>query len=236
MFISMNVKLFGYGCLGALMMAGLAWPLPLSARTPGDRPVFPDKRPDTRIDPNRPARAAPNVPYHKTIKKQPETAQERRRVLNNLYAHLATAPDAQTAQEIASTIESLWYHSGSDTISVLLERANVALARKELNVARELLDAAVELAPDFAEAWNRRAVIFFLQNDYGRALGDLRRAIALEPNHFKALDGLGRILRDVGKKRGALEAFRMLKSVHPFYEKIDETIKELELEVEGRGI
>jgi len=184
-----------------------------------------------------PARASPSpVPYHKTIKKLPETAVERAKVLSNLYAHLATASDKQTANEIANTIESLWFHSGSDTITVLMNRANAALVRRRLDVARQLLDAVVELAPDFAEGWNRRGLVFYLKNDYARSLGDLRRALALEPNHFKALDGLGQVLRAVGQKRGALKAFRRLREVHPFWPSADDTILELGREVEGQGI
>ncbi len=233
MFYFMRILSIERACVTLVFMIGFAFSISAVAIAAGNGAADHDKTAPTK---DFFPKAKPAVPYHKTIKKQPETPKERRKVLSNLYAHLATAPDRQTAQEIAQTIESLWQHSNSDTISVLLGRANTAIVLKELGVARELLDAAVELAPDFAEAWNRRALVYYMQNDYARALGDLRRAIALEPNHFKAMDGLGRILNDVGQKKGALETFRMLKKIHPFWENSDELIKELELEVDGRGI
>ena len=214
----------GLGCLlGALVLATstLAEPPP---RGPNALPV-----------PKAPT-PAKKLPYHKSIKKLPETAQERRKVLSNLYALLATAPNEKTAQEIAGTIEALWYHSGSDTISLLLDRANTAASRKEFALASEILNSVVEIAPDFAEGWTRRAFVHYVQNDYARALGDLRRAVALEPNHYRALDGLGKVLRDVGQDRGALEAYRALNRVHPFWPGADEALKELEEKVDGQGI
>lgn len=195
---------------------------------------FPGQNPE--ITGPKAAKEKRKVPYHKSIKELPKTPEERRRVLSNLYALLATAHDEKTAGEIANTIQALWHHSGSDTVTLLLERSNVAARHKDYRLARELLDAAVELAPDYAEAWARRAFVHYLQDDYARALGDLRRALALEPNHFKALDGLGLVLRDVGQKKGALKAFRTLQQVHPFWPDIAQTIKELEEDVEGRGI
>ena len=81
----------------------------------------------------------------------------------------------------------------------------------------KLLDHIVELAPDFTEAWNRRAYVHFVRNEIELALGDLRRALALDPNHFKALDGLGQILREIGQKKAALKAFKQLLEVHPYW-------------------
>ena len=94
----------------------------------------------------------------------------------------------------------------------------------------------MELAPDYAEGWNRRAYVYFLKNDYERALGDLRRALALEPNHFKALEGLARILRDIGQKKSALQAYKQLLTINPFLAGAKEAVDELTVEVEGQGI
>jgi tetratricopeptide (TPR) repeat protein len=94
----------------------------------------------------------------------------------------------------------------------------------------------VELSPDYAEGWSRRAYVYYLQSDYDRAAGDLRRALALEPNHFKALDGLARILRESGQKKSALKVYEQLLRIHPFMPGAKEAVDELTLEVEGQGI
>jgi tetratricopeptide (TPR) repeat protein len=166
----------------------------------------------------------------------PKTPAERDKTLSDLYALLATADDEESAKAIADAIERIWQFSGSATLDVLMERSAKALVEKKNDLALKLLDFAVELAPDFTEAWNRRAYVHFLKSDYERALGDLRRTLALDPNHFKALEGLAQILREVGQKRGALQAFKKLIDVHPYWSGAQQAVDELEREVEGQGI
>jgi tetratricopeptide (TPR) repeat protein len=162
--------------------------------------------------------------------------QDREALLAELYTHLARAPDATQAAPIAETIEGLWLQSGSDTIGVLMGRSAKAINEQKNDLALQLLDAVVELAPDYAEGWNRRAYVYFLQNNYEGAVGDLRRALALEPNHFKALEGLARILRDTGQKKSALQAYKELLKINPFQEGAKDAAEELSVEVEGQGI
>ena len=166
----------------------------------------------------------------------PETPAQRAKILSDLYAHLATAEDARSAAPIVEAIERVWLYSGSDTISLLMERSLAAMAAKNPDLALKLLDTVVELAPDFAEGWNRRAYVHYMQSDYERALGDLRRVLALEPNHFKALDGLAQILREVGEKKAAIRAYQQLLQVHPHWAGAQEAIDDLTREIEGRGI
>jgi tetratricopeptide (TPR) repeat protein len=75
-----------------------------------------------------------------------------------------------------------------------------------------------------------------VRNEIELALGDLRRALALDPNHFKALDGLGQILREIGQKKAALKAFKQLLEVHPYWSGAQQLVDELAREVEGQGI
>ena len=166
----------------------------------------------------------------------PKTPAEREKTLSDLYALLATAEDEDTAKAITDAIERVWVHSGSATIDLLMERSIRAMAEKKVDLALKLFDAVVDLAPDFTEAWNRRAYVHFLRKDTERALGDLRRALALDPNHYKALEGLAQILREIGQKKAALKAFRQLLDVHPYWSGAKEAVEELEREVDGQGI
>ena len=166
----------------------------------------------------------------------PKTPAEREKTLSDLYALLATADDEESAKAITDAIERVWLHSGSATIDLLMERSIKAMSEKKVELALKLLDHVVELAPDFTEAWNRRAYVHFTQNDIERALGDLRRTLALDPHHFKALDGLGQIMREIGQKKAALKAFKQLLDVHPYWSGAKQAVEELEREVDGQGI
>lgn len=205
-------------------------------RTPHSSP--PAAKPQPRkAEP--PRSAAPGAKQPGAIAKKksppPDTFEAREKTLSNLYAHLATAEPGEAAG-IAVAIEALWVQSGSDTVSLLLTRATQATLEKKTELARDLFDAIVDLAPDFAEGFARRAFFHYQQNDPTRALGDLRRTLALEPNHFRALDGLSTILSDIGEKRASLKALQQLELVHPNWPGLAEDLKEMERAVEGQGI
>jgi len=168
--------------------------------------------------------------------KIPDSAVERAKMLDNLYALLATSESEEAAEKTSKAIARLWLSSGSDTVAVLMGRAAKAMEGKNPTLALRMLDAVVEQAPDYAEGWSQRAHVLYLEGDAHRALGDLRRALALDPNHFRALSALGHILREYGAKDGALAAYRKLLEVHPFADGAQKAVEELEREVKGQGI
>ncbi len=166
----------------------------------------------------------------------PELAEQRARLRDDLYALLATAGDEKEAKRIAGTIERVWLTAGSDTIGVLMRRAGRALKTKDHKLAMELLDNVVELAPDYAEGWNRRAYVHYSMKNFRAAVGDLRRTLALDKNHYKALDGLSSIFQQIGDEAKALTVLKQLREIHPFWPEIDQAIEKLGRKTEGRGI
>ena len=182
-------------------------------------------------------RAKPKTPLEAALRDGfPANAVKRARVRDNLYALLTTAADKKTAKRISNALERIYLTSGSPTVDLLMERGIKAANAKKYDQALKYLDAVTELAPDYAEGWNRRAFVFYKQNDYHRAAGDLRRVLALDPNHIKALDGLGTILQATGDEAGALKVFNRLSEVHPHWPGTERALKELKRKVEGRGI
>lgn len=165
----------------------------------------------------------------------PEGGAARALLLTELYAHLATATDEDVAKQVANAIEHVWHAAGSDTVHLLLDRAMKAAAEKKLPLALSLFDRAVQLNPDNPDVFARRAAVFYAENDLDNAMGDLRRVLALDRNHYKALDGLAQILKDTGRKKAALEVFRQLYAAHPYYPGAKSAIDELQREVEGQG-
>jgi tetratricopeptide (TPR) repeat protein len=153
-----------------------------------------------------------------------------------LFQALKAAPDDETARLIEGRIWALWLASGSDTADLLMSRARTAIEQNDADLAIQLLDAIIELKPDYVEAWNRRATLYFEKHDYGRAMSDIAQVLAREPRHFGALTGLGMILEDIGDNKRALEAFRRALEVDPRLERVPEIVKTLTEKVEGRNI
>jgi tetratricopeptide (TPR) repeat protein len=135
--------------------------------------------------------------------------------LDGLFEKLKNAPDAASAAFTSRAIEQRWSHSGSDTADLLMERANTALAAGDHPLAIELIDRVIFLEPNWAEGWNRRATIFFLDEDLSRSVADIEEVLKLEPRHFGALMGLAGILERVGNDRRALETYERVLGIYP---------------------
>ncbi len=178
-----------------------------------------------RADPATPAEPGPAEPKA-----------ERGRSIDFLFEALKAAPDAETAKLIENRIWALWFASGSDTADLLMTRVKQAMEANDADLALRLLNAIIELNPDYAEAWNRRATLYFTKKDYAHALGDIAQVLAREPRHFGALTGLGMILQDMGEDKRALEAFRRALAIDPHLQKVPEFVKALSEKIEGRDI
>jgi tetratricopeptide (TPR) repeat protein len=161
---------------------------------------------------------------------------DRTRNLEFLLGALKVAPDDVSAKAIEERIWALWMVSGSDTVDLLMSRVREATDAEDFDLAIRLLDAVIEIDPDFVEAWNRRATMYFLKKDFSDSLADIQHVLAKEPRHFGALAGLGTILEEVGDDKHALEAYRKALAVHPHLKGVAEHVKALVDKVEGRDI
>jgi tetratricopeptide (TPR) repeat protein len=158
------------------------------------------------------------------------------RGLDFLFGALKAAPDEASAKHVEARIWAIWLQTPSDTAALLMMRAKAAMDAQQTDVALKLLDAVIKLRPDYVEAWNRRATLYYLRNDYTRSLSDIEQVLIREPRHFGALAGLGMIMQDIGDEKRALEAFRKALAVNPHLEKVPDLVKSLTEKVEGRDI
>ncbi|MDA9549019.1 tetratricopeptide repeat protein [Bradyrhizobium yuanmingense] len=161
---------------------------------------------------------------------------DRSKNLDFLFGALKAAPDEASAKHVEARIWAIWLQTPSDTAALLMSRAKTAVDAKKIDVAIKLLDSIIKLRPDYIEAWNRRATLYYMQNDYGRSLADIQQVLIREPRHFGALAGLGMIMQEVGDEKRALDAYRKALAVNPHLEKIPDQVKALTEKVEGRDI
>ncbi|MBX3521494.1 MAG: hypothetical protein KF835_15905 [Xanthobacteraceae bacterium] len=168
--------------------------------------------------------------------KQKKPQLDRAAQLDGLFAALKVAPNAQIAKKIEKRIEATLAVTESDTLNLLMVRAQTVMEAKEFKTALELLDSIIEINPRYTEAWARRATLYFVQKDLYRSLADIRVVLAQEPRHYQALAGLGIILQDIGEDKLALEAMRRALEINPHLENIPDIVKRLKIKVEGREI
>jgi tetratricopeptide (TPR) repeat protein len=156
--------------------------------------------------------------------------------LDRLFEALKIAPDDESAKYIENRIWAIWLASGSDTANLLMGRVKTAMEAKDFELAIRLLNAIIDMRPDFIEAWNRRATLYYMRKDFTRAIGDIREVLAREPRHFGALAGLGIILQEFGDDKRALDAFRRALAIHPHIERVPDMVKRLSDKIDGREI
>jgi tetratricopeptide (TPR) repeat protein len=168
--------------------------------------------------------------------KLPRLGADRAKGLDFLFGALKAAPDDASAKHVEARIWAIWMQTPSDTAALLMMRAKAAIDAQQADVALKLLDAVIKLRPDYTEAWNRRATLYYLRNDYMRSLADIEQVLIREPRHFGALAGLGMIMQDLGDDKRALDAFRKALAINPHLEKVPELVKQLSEKVEGRDI
>jgi len=161
---------------------------------------------------------------------------DRTKNLDFLFGALKAAPDEVSAKHVEARIWAIWHQTPSDTAALLMARAKTAVDAQKVEIAIKLLDSVIKLRPDYIEAWNRRATLYYMQNDYGRSLADIQQVLIREPRHFGALAGLGMIMQEVGDEKRALDAYRKALAVNPHLEKIPDQVKSLTEKVEGRDI
>ena len=156
--------------------------------------------------------------------------------LDDLFVRLKEEGKDPDGRTIEAEILKRFHRSGSDTVDLLLQWGMQAMEEKEYPLALDVFDQVILLKPDFAEGWNKRATVYFLMNDYGPSVADIRQTLAIEPRHFGALAGFGMILRDIGKERQALGVFRKALDINPRLDNIAEAIEDLEESTAGDEI
>lgn len=155
--------------------------------------------------------------------------------LDALYERLQD-PELRNWESVEEEILGHWQRSGSEAIDLLLQRGQQSLDGDEPIAAIEHFSAAIDHAPDFAEAYNGRATAFYEMERYGQSLADIEYTLALNPRHFGALTGLALILQGLGQYEDALSAYRAVAAIHPHRPNVKEAIERLEARLEGEAL
>ncbi|MCL1468659.1 tetratricopeptide repeat protein [Argonema galeatum] len=125
-------------------------------------------------------------------------------------------PDESIRDRATSELWRIWFHQKGMMGFELLRRAQILLEAGEVSQAETVLTELISDIPDFAEAWNRRAVLYYTIGEYKKAIEDCKLVIKLNPIHFGALHGLGLSYAALGEYRTAIQAFRQALSIQPY--------------------
>ncbi|APE44067.1 hypothetical protein BOO69_12110 [Sulfitobacter alexandrii] len=152
-----------------------------------------------------------------------------------LMERLRTAPE-QEAPRIAREVETIWGRSGSAAMDLLLKRGRDAMEEEDYLHAIEHFTALTDHAPEFAEGYHARAEAFFRSGRYGMALADLETALALNPENYEAIFGLGVMIQEFGDPGRAAELYRRVLAIYPHHPHAGEALTRLRRDGIGREL
>jgi tetratricopeptide (TPR) repeat protein len=146
----------------------------------------------------------------------------------NASMHLAAClhdDDPETRQIAVNALWSLWFRADTPAHNKELQRM---VRMKDPEKALAGLSALIDKAPQFAEAYNQRAILLFRKKQYERSIADCVKTLHHNPFHFGAQAGMGQGLLQLRRHKAALKAFRNALKIHPYMEGIADTIRALE--------
>jgi tetratricopeptide (TPR) repeat protein len=150
-----------------------------------------------------------------TLSPMPAAADQTDPRLDHLFDILKKTTNSFEAQAAEQQIWLLWMASPDDTVNLLMARGVDAMSAQDLETAFKVFTDMVEIAPDFAEGWNKRATVLYLLGAYPESIADIDRTLELEPRHFGALSGLGLWNVELEHDDAALDAFERALTVNP---------------------
>jgi len=122
----------------------------------------------------------------------------------------------------------VWSRSGDKDIDWQFQVGVEQMSRGDGDAALETFTRIIQSKPDFAEAWNKRATLYFLMGENEKSLHDCDEVMKRNPAHFGALAGYGQIYLRLDQPERALTYFRRALRINPNMRGIEQVIPEIE--------
>lgn len=145
--------------------------------------------------------------------------------LAQLFRRLAACPSGE-ADATEDRIWSVWMDHPHAGAAAALDAATRDIAAKRYDIAETRLTRLLRSAPDFAEAWHKRATLYYLLGRDGECLHDIARTLELEPRHFAAMLHFAEILLGRRASADARYAFAAALSLHPHLERARDALSD----------
>ena len=140
-----------------------------------------------------------------------------------LVASALHDPDERVHVAAEKACWALWMKSGEEAVDNLMSTgmrtleaaSSPAGGEAALEAALVAFTSAAALAPDFAEAWNKRATVLYLLKRFAQSLQDCERVVKLNPDHFGAFSGGAMCALSLGDHAVAMKWFKAALAVNP---------------------
>ena len=156
------------------------------------------------------------------------SANDRDTELNKLFFELKkNIPSLSPG--IAQQIWTLWStHPTDQKLTSLLDEGSRLVQDQKLNRAIDVFTEAIELDPNWAEAWNKRATVFYMIGEFQKSQDDIDKVLELEERHFGALAGQGMVNIQLKNYEKAILSYKKAQEIYPSMQSPEIMIKQIE--------
>jgi tetratricopeptide (TPR) repeat protein len=156
--------------------------------------------------------------------------------LDELFRALKNTQDAGEAAVIEAQIWDIWIAHDNPEYFELMVSGIRHMNTNSLSLALQDFNRLIEIAPNYAEAWNKRATIYYLLQDYAASARDIDKTLELEPFHFGALSGLGLVRLGERRYLEARSAFQTVLEIYPAMTGVKYNLQELDNYLQNNSI
>ena len=148
--------------------------------------------------------------------------------LNKLFDDLKISSESSSFL-IEQKIWKLWStHPNDEKLTTLLAEGSAAVNNNQLTEAINIFTKVIELDPNWAEAWNKRATVFYLVGQFQKSQDDIDKVLNLEKRHFGALAGQGLVNIQLNNFEKAIKSYQKALEIYPSMRSPEIMIKEIE--------
>ena len=163
-------------------------------------------------------------------------ADERQNELDKLFNDLKIN-NASLSFKTEQKIWKMWStHPSDQKLTEMLSKGSDLVNNQKLNEAIIIFSKVIDLDPDWAEAWNKRATVLHLIGEYQESQNDIDKVLQLEERHFGALAGQGLVNIQLKNYEKAIMSYEKAKKIYPTMKSPDIMIKQLEELIKNQSI
>ena len=137
-------------------------------------------------------------------------------------------PEEVVRSEAEEALWRIWSRSGDAKVDTLYKKGMAQMSAGDGEGAVETFTRIIKMKPTFAEAWNKRATVYFLMEEYEKSLADCDEVMKRNPYHFGALSGYFQIYMELEEYERAIRYGRRALAINPNLEGLKSSVEALE--------
>ena len=154
-----------------------------------------------------------------------------------MFTQLKSIEDPADAREVEDKIWKLWTtHPSEKTLTDLLAKGSNYMMQNQLTSAHNVFSKVIELDPNWAEGWNKRATVLYMMGNFELSQNDIDMVLSLEKRHFGALSGQGLVQTALQNYQKAIDSYIEAHKIYPSSQSTLQMIEQLNILIQKESI